>query len=75
MIMRKLLNFFLHRSIAAKLAAMAIAGAVFMGLIAVTALLIARAELITERTEKAHAIVDAVWHMADTFKREADAGK
>lgn len=46
-----------------------------MGLIAVTALLIARAELITERTEKAHAIVDAVWHMADTFKREADAGK
>jgi len=75
MITRKLLNFFLHRSIAAKLAAMAIAGAVFMGLIAVTALLIARAELITERTEKAHAIVDAVWHMADTFKREADAGK
>src|SRR5882757_3009534 len=75
MTMRKLLNLFLHCSIAAKFAAMAIAGAAFMGLIAVTALLIARAELITERTEKARAIVDAVWQMADTFKREADAGK
>src|SRR5258708_30841682 len=75
MTMRKLLNLFLHCSIAAKFAGMAIAGAAFMGLIAVTALLIARAELITERTEKARAIVDAVWQMADTFKREADAGK
>ena len=32
-------------------------------------------ELIAERTEKAHAIVDAVWNMADGFQHAADAGE
>jgi methyl-accepting chemotaxis protein len=41
-----------------------VAGAVFMAFVAVTVLLIARAELAAERTEKAHAMVDAVWNMA-----------
>ena len=36
---------------------------------------IARNQLITERTEKAHAIVDAVWQMADGFQRAAAAGQ
>lgn len=53
---------------------MAIAGAVFMMLVALTVLLIARAELATERTEKAHAVVDAVWSMADSFKHTAESG-
>ncbi len=73
--MAKLLNMFAHRSIAAKLAAQTIAGALGMGLVAITVLLIARAELIAERTERAHAIVDAVWNLADSYQRAADAGE
>jgi methyl-accepting chemotaxis protein len=73
--MAKLKNIFAHRSIAAKLAAMSIAGALGMALVAVTVLLVARDELITERTEKAHAIADAVWSMADRFQHAADAGE
>jgi methyl-accepting chemotaxis protein len=73
--MAKLKNVFAHRSIAAKLAAMSIAGALCMALVAITVLLIARAELIAERTEKAHAIVDAAWNMADRFQHTADAGE
>ncbi len=72
--MKKLLNIVAPHSIAAKLTAMAIAGAVFMMLVALTVLLIARAELATERTEKAHAVVDAVWSMADSFKHAAESG-
>src|ERR1700761_8591670 len=53
---------------------MAVAGAVFMVLIALTVLLIARSELVSERTQRAHAIVDAVWSMADSFKRAAETG-
>jgi methyl-accepting chemotaxis protein len=75
MTMRKLLNLLSLRSIAAKLAAMAVAGAVFMALVAVTVLLIARSELVAERTEKAHAIVDAVWSMADGYQKAADKGE
>src|SRR5216684_2466550 len=60
--MPNMLNLFSNRSIAAKLAAMTIVGAICMTLVAATILLIARSQLITERTEKAHAIVDAVWH-------------
>jgi methyl-accepting chemotaxis protein len=73
--MAKLKNVFAHRSIAAKLAAMSIAGALCMALVAITVLLIARSELIAERTEKAHAIVDAAWNMADRFQHTADAGE
>ena len=62
-------------SIATKLAAMTVVGAICMALVAATILLIARSQLITERTEKAHAIVDAVWQVADTFQKEAAAGK
>jgi methyl-accepting chemotaxis protein len=73
--MRKLQNLLFLRSIAAKLAAMAIAGAVFMALVAVTVLTIARGELIAERGEKAHAIVEAVWQMADNFQKAAANGE
>jgi len=73
--MKRLHKLFAHRSIAAKLSGMAIAGACFMALIAVTVLSIARTELVAERTEKAHAMVDAVWQMADTFKKAAEAGE
>jgi len=53
---------------------MAVASALFMVLVALTVLLIARSELATERTERAHAIVDAVWSMADSFKHDAESG-
>jgi methyl-accepting chemotaxis protein len=73
--MPKMLNFFANRSIAAKLAAMTIVGAICMALVATTVLLIARSQVVTERTEKAHAIVDAVWQMADSFQHAAAAGQ
>src|ERR1700679_2668016 len=53
---------------------MAAASALFMVLVALTVLFIARSELATERTERAHAIVDAVWSMAESFKHAADSG-
>jgi methyl-accepting chemotaxis protein len=71
---KRLLKFIAQHSIAAKLAAMAIAGALFMVLVALTVLFIARGELATERTERARAIVDAVWSMADSFKHAAESG-
>jgi methyl-accepting chemotaxis protein len=74
MIVRKLLNLVARHSIAAKLTAMAVTGALFMVLVALTVLFIARAELGTERIEKAHAIVDAVWSIADSFKHAVDSG-
>jgi methyl-accepting chemotaxis protein len=64
-----------NRSVAAKLAAMTIVGAICMALVAATVLLIARSQLVTERTEKAHAVVDAVWELADSFQRAAAAGQ
>jgi methyl-accepting chemotaxis protein len=73
--MAQLKNIFAHRSIAAKLTVMSVAGAIGMALVAITVLLIARAELVAERTEKAHAIVDAVWNMADFYQHAADAGE
>ena len=66
---------FSNRSIAVKLAAMTIIGAICMALVATTALLIARSQLVTERTEKAHAIVDAVWQLADGYQQMAASGK
>jgi methyl-accepting chemotaxis protein len=74
MIVRKLLNKVVPHSIASKLTAMAVAGAVFMVLVALTVLFIARAELAVERTEKAHAMVDAAWSIADGFKHAAESG-
>src|ERR1700730_13571181 len=74
MVMKKLLKILALRSIAARLTAMAVAGAVFMVFVAVTVLLIARAELGAERVEKAHAMVDAVWNMADGFHKAAASG-
>jgi methyl-accepting chemotaxis protein len=73
--MPKMLDLFSNRSIAAKLAAMTIVGAICMALVAATVLLIARSQVVTERTEKAHAIVDAVWQMADSFEHAAAAGQ
>jgi len=73
--MSTLSNLFLNRSIGAKLAAMTIIGAICMALVASTVLWIARNQLITERTEKAHAIADAVWEIADGFHRAALAGQ
>ena len=72
--MHKLSELFSHRAIAGKLVAMAVAGALFMACVAVIVLLIARAALVTERTEKAHAVVDAVWNMADSFQHEVQSG-
>jgi methyl-accepting chemotaxis protein len=65
--MPKMLNLFSNRSIAAKLAAMTIVGAICMALVAATVLLIARGQVVTERTEKAHAIVDAVGRWPTAF--------
>jgi len=70
-----MLKLFSNRSISAKLAAMTIVGAICMALVATTVLLIARSQLVTERTEKAHAIVDAVWALADGYQRMAASGK
>src|SRR5579863_9288986 len=53
---------------------MAVAGALFMVLVALTVLFIARGELATERTERARAIVDAVASMAESFKHAAESG-
>jgi methyl-accepting chemotaxis protein len=73
--MTKLLNLFSNRSIASKLAAMTIVGAICMALVATSVLLVARNQLIAERTEKAQAIVDAVWQIADGLQQAAAAGK
>jgi methyl-accepting chemotaxis protein len=70
-----MLKLFSNRSIAVKLAAMTIVGAICMALVAITVLLVARSQLITERTEKAHAIVDAVWQLADGYYQMAASGK
>jgi methyl-accepting chemotaxis protein len=72
--MPKLPNIVSHGAIAGKLVAMAVAGALFMACVAVIVLLIARAALVTERTEKAHAVVDAVWNIADSFDQEVQSG-
>ena len=73
--MPKITTLFSDRSIGAKLATMTIVGAICMALVASTILWVARNQLITERTEKAHAIVDAVWQMADGFAHAAASGQ
>ncbi|EJW10934.1 Methyl-accepting chemotaxis protein [Rhodovulum sp. PH10] len=72
--MGTLLTAVARRSISAKLAVVVAAGVVFMMLVAVTVLMIARDALIAERTEKAHATVDAVWSMAAYFHQQAQSG-
>src|SRR5215467_895176 len=68
-------SLFSNRSIAVKLAVMTVVGAICMAMVATTILLIARSQLVTERTEKAHAIVDAVWSLADGFHKAAASGE
>ena len=70
-----MLKLFSNRSIAVKLASMTVVGAICMALVATTVLLVARSQLVTERTEKAHAIVDAVWQLADGYQQMAASGK
>ncbi len=70
-----MLKLFSNRSIAVKLAAMTIVGAICMALVATTVLLVARSQLVTERTEKAHAIADVVWQLAEGYHQMAVAGK
>jgi len=72
--MRRLLRLLTHWPIAIKLAVMAVAGALCMVLVAVTVLQIARHELVAERTQKAHAVVDSIWSMADHFQHQAASG-
>jgi methyl-accepting chemotaxis protein len=73
--MSKLFNLFSNRSIGTKLAVMSIVGAICMGLVAASVLLVARNQLIIERTQKAQAIVDSVWQIADGFQKAAAAGQ
>jgi methyl-accepting chemotaxis protein len=72
---RTMLKRFSNPSIAVRLASMTIVGAICMALVAATVLLVARSQLVTERTEKAHAIVDAVWQLADGYQQMAASGK
>src|ERR1700722_19124786 len=72
--MPKLLSF-ANRPIAVKLATMTVVGAICMALVAASVLMVARNQLISERTEKAQAMVDAAWNMADNFQKQAAAGK
>jgi methyl-accepting chemotaxis protein len=72
--MPKLLSF-ANRPIAVKLATMTVVGAICMALVATAVLMVARNQLISERTEKAQAIVDSAWQMADSFQKAAAAGK
>jgi methyl-accepting chemotaxis protein len=73
--MPALKNLFSFRSIGAKLAIMTVVGAFCMALVASTILWIARSQLIAERTEKAHAIVDVVWNLADGYYKQYKAGQ
>ena len=73
--MRKLLGLIANRSIAAKLAIMAAVEASYaMVIIAVIVLLFARQSMVAERIEKAHAVVDTVYSIADTLHRAAASG-
>jgi methyl-accepting chemotaxis protein len=73
--MPALKNLFSLRSIGAKLAIMTVVGAFCMALVASTILWITRSQLIAERTEKAHAIVDVVWNLADGYYKQYKAGQ
>jgi methyl-accepting chemotaxis protein len=68
------LNFSL-RSIGAKLAIMTVVAAICMALVASVVLWIARNQLVNERAEKAHAVVDVVWNLADGYYKAYKAGQ
>jgi methyl-accepting chemotaxis protein len=68
-------NLFSNRSIGTKLATMTLIGAICMALVATSVLLVARNQLVIERTQKAQAIVDSVWQIADGFQKAAAAGQ
>jgi methyl-accepting chemotaxis protein len=72
--MHKLLGMVANRSIATKLAIMAAIEASFMVIIAIIVLLFARQSMVAERIEKAHAVVDTVYSIADTLHRQAESG-
>ena len=72
--MGKMLSAIARGTLAAKFAAMAVIGVVCMVLIAVAVLCIARSELLAARVEKAHAVVDGVWGMAEYFQHAAETG-
>src|ERR1700760_206511 len=74
-LMSKLFNLFSNRSVGTKLAVLTLVGAICMALVASSVLLVARNQLITERTQKAQAIVDSVWQIADGFEKAAAAGQ
>src|ERR1700742_1364455 len=74
-LMPKLSKLFSNRSIASKLATMTIVGAICMALVATSVLLVGRNQLIVERTQKAQAIVDSVWQIADGLQKAAAAGQ
>lgn len=73
--MVRIRNAFASLSIGTKLACMSVVSALCMVLVASTVLVLARGQLIAERTEKAHAMVDATWHMAEWFQRAAEKGE
>ncbi|MGD0429958.1 MAG: methyl-accepting chemotaxis protein [Acetobacteraceae bacterium] len=62
------------QSIAIRLGVMTAVSALSMAVVAVIVLLLGRAELMTERTEKAHAMVDGAWSMADSLQQEVASG-
>ena len=72
--MGKVLGLVANRSIAAKLAIMAAVEACLMVVIAVIVLFFARQAMVAERIEKAHAVVDSVYSIADTLHHAAAAG-
>src|ERR1700742_1985984 len=74
-LMSKLFNLFSNRSVGTKLAVLTLVGAICMALVAASVLLVARNQLITERTQKAQAMGEAAWNMADGFQKQAAAGK
>jgi methyl-accepting chemotaxis protein len=73
--MNKMRKMFGSLSIAMKLVCLSIISAFCMALVAAVVLYLTREQLTTERTERAHAIVDAAWHIADGFQRAAEAGQ
>src|ERR1700750_2816680 len=63
------------RSIGAKLAIMTLVSAICMALVATTVLWIARAQTVAERIERAHAVVEVVWNLADGYYKAYKAGQ
>lgn len=73
--MNKIQNMLATNSIGMKLVYMSVISALCMALVAATVLVLARGQLVAERTEKARGMVDVVWHIADGFQRAAARGE